>query len=753
MTRVAAFTGAIRCRVVRYAPVLLIVAALCGPEPANAQEADGESAGIEEIIVTATKRGAVNLQDVPMSITAISNTELQRMGAVEFADYAGRVPNLSFAYTGDGRENSRGLAIRGISGTGTTGFYIDDVPLQEGIDPRVFDIERVEVLRGPQGTLYGAQSMGGTLRIVTAQPDVTRYSGRAHAGVSSVEDGGTNYQLDAALNIPLLEDRSALRISGFYEDRSGFFDRRYVDPANPAATIVDEDINDDSLFGIQAALLWRPGDNLTIVPRVWYQRYEADNPAFADVAADNVAQERVFNIDEPGEDEWINLSLGVEYEADFGTFTSSTSFFDRSIEESEDGSEVTQLLFSVIIPAGLAEPLPAPYPQTDDIRTFSQEFRFSSAFDGPLQFVAGVFYSEEKQEPTLTGIVPGLDDATAIPFGTDTVATIVVDQTVEEIALFGELSYQLSDQFLLTVGGRWFDNSFENDRLNDGIFFGGPGTEGGNQDEDGFNPKIQLEYAPNEDVLIYANRAEGFRRGLANNPVPTVCEADAAALGISLDDLLTVDSDDIVNYELGFKAQWMANRLRLNGAVFQIDWDDIQQTAFLPCGAFFTSNVGEAESTGVELELYAQPVDNLTLSAGIGYTDAEITDPEFSAFAEEGDPIDQVPEWTYSLSADYSFAINDSTRGFGRVDYSYTDESFSGNNDQLEPRRRDSYELLNLRAGVEFERWQIELFVKNALDERANFADNVSIALELPGRPRIVTNRPRTTGLDVRVFF
>lgn len=718
---------------------------------------------LEEIVVTARKR-TERLQDIPMSISVLSNFELERMGATEFFDVAVSIPNLSFAYTGLGFNDARGLTIRGIVGQGTTGFYIDDLPIPESMDPRILDVERIEVLRGPQGTLYGARSMGGTVRILTKQADPGEFYGDTRVSPSSTKEGGYNYSLNGALNIPVVQDKVGLRVSAFYEDKEGFLDRVIDDPAVPGIQATQENINATEAWGGQVALRFDVSDKLTILPQVWYQKLEHDGLPFADFSADNIDQVRGVGLPENGEDEWTNLSLTVNYDTSFGTFVSATSLFHRETLEREDTSEVVDFLF--FAPLGISVMLPSHTVRTTELDIFVQEARFSSAFEGPLQFTGGVFYQDSKKDFDFPpGFVPGLDATFAgilgVPsvFGTDLLYEQDGRQETSELGIFGELDYAVNDRLTLTAGLRWSDTEIDTSLVTDGIAAGPPLS--GTQTEDGFTAKFGIAYDVTDDLLIYANAAEGFRMGGVNLPLPSLCDQDLVDMGLANMDLTTYDTDDLWNYEAGFKASLLGGRIMASATGFFIDWSDIQQSIALPCGFSITANAGEAESKGVELELAVRPMEGLNLSLGAGYTDAKITDPGPNPTIEKGSRVFQVPEWTITAVGDYSFSITERWEGFVRADYRYVDDSFSANQDPTNPRHRPAYNITNFRAGVTTEstfgatevQWDAVLFIKNAFDEAANLADNRSLALEDPRRPRIVVNQPRTIGIEVRARF
>ncbi|MEM9623682.1 MAG: TonB-dependent receptor, partial [Pseudomonadota bacterium] len=748
------------------------------------------------IVVTATKRSE-SLQDVPISVSAISGDDLEDRGITEFFEYAVTIPNLSFGAATDGILSGRSISLRGIVGENTTGFYIDDTPITETIDPRILDLERVEVLRGPSGTLYGARSLGGTIRQITRKPDTQEFDARVRAGISSTDESDDlNYLISGSTNIPL-SDRAAVILSGFYETKAGVFDRvvgTIPDHLGAPATLagppdfVNEDVDEETTQAFQASFLFDVTDNLSIAPRIMYQKTELDGFPLADADPDNFDQVRDFNTPEGGEDEWTLYSLNINYETSVGTFTSATSYFDRETFEFEGSGSFINFLQALPEADGgfglfgtiPVTPVASPIFQTLNFETTVQEFRFTSDFAGPFNMVLGAFYQDTDDEEAFQprNFASGLEDNFAAfqvaagipgevtdiwPFG-DLVFTSNRPTEIEELGFFGEGTYQLSDRWAATVGVRWFDTEVKFSEQQAGLATGVPLADDaplssipatlGEQEEDGFIFKGSIEYQAAEDILVYASVAEGFRLGGANGSIPNSlgCPADLADLGLGGLDTSSYESDDLISYELGIKAK-LGERSRLNATVFSIDFDDIQQPVQLECGFQFVGNFGAAESQGVELEFTTQATDYLALHVNVGYTDAEFTETVLGgAVNTDGDPLQFVPEWTASLVADLTVPnVFEALDFFALLDISYVDESLSLVNSI--PRVRDSYEQVNLRVGLRNEKYTATLFARNLTDEIANLADNRSLAAETPGRPRFVVSRPRTVGLELSVYF
>lgn len=737
---------------------------------------------LEEIMVTASKRSE-SLQDVAMSITALGGDDLERLGATNLLDFAVRVPNLAMAYEADGRFDSSSPSIRGVFGKNTTGFYIDDTPVNASILPRVMDVQRVEVLRGPQGSLYGARSMGGTIRMITKQPDLEQSDGAIHVVGSTVTDGGENYAIDGSFNMPIVEDVFALRVSGYYGENSGIYDRVYdeswieggsgaVRPSPGPAFSKNEDIDDESYWGGQIVGLWQMTDNLSFTPKLMGQQVDADGLPFADVDPEEVKTARFFDTPEPGTDEWYIASGTFNWEIEAGTFVSSTSWYERETEEAEEEASFLHWLFNNVIEIPI-DPIESQITTIEKYESFTHETRFTSSFEGDWQFTVGIFYADaewdhEYPRAVQTGLADAIDAFTGAPgLGQDCVdgfcltdddlifATTTLTDT-EEIAIFGEVTYNFNEWLALTAGGRWYETEVKAVNQSDGFANDGPSSYADKQKEDGFNPKVMMEAVVNDDVNVYASAAKGFRIGGVNGNLPEgLCGPEIDALNINPDETRTYDSDELWSYELGVKSTLANNRVTLNAAVYFIDWTDIQQLNRLACGFQYTANAGEAESKGFEVEMMAAITDGLTATLGVGYTDAEITDDGGVAGVSEGDDIQGVPDWTANGSIEYMFPMGGNWEGMLRADANYYGDSYSSNNESSAEtqRLRESWSALNLRAGMINETWDIVLFVDNATDERANLADSRSIAAETPGRQRLVTNRPRTIGVEARMRF
>jgi len=746
---------------------MAVVAQLITATRASAQET------LQEVIVTAERR-AENVQSVPMSITVLSPEDITEREILSFFDYGTAVPNLAFGYTNYGLANGRTISIRGVAGNDTTGFYIDDTPLPDSIDPRIVDIARIEVLRGPQGTLYGARSEGGTVRLITEQPNVDQTDARVRLSLSDTWNTvEPNYLGDFTINVPLVKDSLALRVMGLYDAEAGYFSREF--PTEPPFGTTYERVDNvaaDTTRGLSIALAWKPTGALTVTPRYLYQRSEYNGfpysdhttysvpppavpPTNLDLEPNNFVQVRLYDIPEGGYDSWTLYSLTLSYDTSFGNFVSSTSYFTRSLFETEDASDYNYQI--------LGQPFYTPISAGMTHNEFVQEIRFASQLHGPTQFVTGVYFEEFAERSYFPpAIAPGLNEyfggtptmpaAGLNPLNPDEITASDIREHQHEPAVYGEVTYQVSKPVKLIGGLRAYWNTTTSSSWQEGLVIGGPRITDPTESitESGVNPKVEVDYEPTGGKLLYALASKGFRPGGVSPSVPSVfgCGEQLAALGVTQEQTRHFSSDYLWNYELGGKTQWLDQRLTVNGALYYIDWRNLQQAVLLPCGFGYTANVGKATSKGFELETSARPLQSLELSAGVGYEHAIVTESGPSSPQLPGSPVYQVPDWTGNLSATQTQPLNGSLQLVSNVTYAYVGQRYSANNNPYNPRLLSAYSLLDLRFALQWSKSQLALFCKNVTNEHAELADNVSIAAEVIGRPRIVTNQPRTVGLE-----
>jgi outer membrane receptor protein involved in Fe transport len=691
-----------------------------------------EGAGLEEIIVTATKRSE-RLQDVPVAITALTGVELERRGAVRLEDYVAAVPGLAFASNGG---NSGVLAIRGVA-TGTlagntqspVALYYDDVPALESFAPlgmpdlQLFDVDQVEVLRGPQGTLFGSGSLGGAIRVQTAKPDLGKFGGKAEFSGNTIDGGGNGFGVAAAVNLPLIEDELGVRLVGTYRRDGG-----YVDNSRLGAT----DVNEGESYGFRGRLRWKPTERLTVDALINSQNDEPEDGAYVAYAGKEFVGDSY--VKQPVAIDNSNYQLAVEYELDVATLTSLSSYADRITVLTRD---FTPPIIGALSPLGVTGV--APVDSRGPSRSFSQELRLASRGDGALKWLAGAYYLDSHRESHERILVPGAG-AVLAPFGFPSDLLFVSDSDIDttEKALFGEVSYEFVQDWTLTVGARTIRNDVKFDTVSDGIVNGGPSRVQRDTSEKATTPKVALAWRVSPQVNLYARAAKGYRIG-QNNLTPATDPTSGLPIPANY------SSDSLWNYELGAKTLFLEGRLSMDGALYDIEWDDIQLQASSATGFNYIDNVGKARSRGAEFQVRALPAPNLELGLAVTYTNAEITEVAPNVNARVGDQLPGTPEWMVSDYISWTFAP--SLAAFLRLEHQYFGEAYSDLNNPTALTFGD-YNRFNLRTGITLSRFDLMLSVDNLTNTYAYVS-----AVQLPIGPTAVPLRPRTIGLTVRTSF
>ena len=754
MIRAAALTGNENAELGKHEPALTtLIAQAHTPEqqtqPGVANEVTSESQShdeavtdVEEVIVTATKR-EVNIQDLPQSISSLSGSLLESIGAESFRDFANLIPGLNVSKPSEAGQQS--VNIRGIGPLGngdsdfaTVGFYIDETPISDAsrlTDFALFDVERVEVLRGPQGTLFGEGSLGGTIRILSNKPNPDAFKAKAETTFSSIEKGGDSYRLMAMLNMPLVEDTLAARFVAGYIDTGGYVD-------NIRTGSKDVDGSETSYF--RGAINFEASENLSILASVIYQSLDGRGAAFDQTGTPDLTQERA--IDGDYEDDGLLASLIIDYEFDWAMLTSATSYFDRNTDRKLDLPPTTFAIADLFgIPGFLVpELLPSGTIEVDDTstETFSQEIRLVSSNDGTFEWLVGGFYRQRDN------FVSALVDQDELPiltggFLSSDIFDIIHNSSYEHIALFSDATYHLSDRSHVSGGFRIFRETINSKAVMEIPILGTgviPSTT--HSKEEDVQLKAAYSYDFTEDAMGYFSFSEGFRPGGFNFRLlaPTVPP--------------TFDSDTTRNYEIGSKTSWGdRNRgVTLNLAFYRTDWLNSQLADFTLGGANFTFNAGEVRIHGAELELSARPTDGLDLGLNFGYNKSELQEDIFSLvsgqqLASKGDPLPFAPEITYNVYAAYAFPLSTNFVGFGRVDFAYVDERNSDFGLVGAASTLPSYQILSLRAGITANHWSVTVFADNVTDERAilNVVDPITHGL--------LRNTPRSFGITLRAEY
>jgi outer membrane receptor protein involved in Fe transport len=740
--------------------------------------AQGEAAvPLEEIIITAQKRDQT-LAEIPMSVTVLDGELLARQHADNFQDMLALVPGLSIssATAGVTRLTLRGINTGGVAST--VGVYVGDVPfgsssgLANGAilsgDFDTFDLARVEILRGPQGTLYGASSLGGVMKYVPNPANTEKFEAKLQGSVESVKDADPGYALTGAINVPL-SDKFAIRASGFYRVDEGYIDSTGNNPIaalqDPTVnvlngTLVREDINSLDTYGGRVQALFKPSDNFSVNLMVLAQNINSDAPNTVDgdpatleplnnSPVQSRYQEQFTDISYriySGAVDWDFGSASLQSVTSYGTFEQDFQV-DAAVAASLTGGTPLSALITFIFDdpstPEVAPLLSSILPQVTSTDKWTQEFRLVSADSDSFEWLAGAYYTEEESliDQTILAVEPGTQNLVA---GFPSLADASITSKYEEMAIFANATWHVTDKFELSFGARQSDNEQSATQFTDGPLAGGaPVTIEGSSSESPFTWSFSPRYAINDNTSTYLRVATGFRPGGPNILPP----------GAPSGTPTSYDSDSLTSYEAGVKNESPNGRFALDFAAYYLDWDDIQLFAVVN-GFGVNANGGTAVSKGLEFTASFFPTDEFALSFNGAYTDAYLTeDTEIGGL--DGDALTAVPEWSFGLSSDYEWAVRGDSTAFVGATLGYTGDrsyDFEERNADGSLRELESYTTLNFRAGWRTERWNFELYGKNVTDEMA--ITSVSTA-NTPGTGMVDMGiiRPRTFGLLVGVSF
>jgi len=727
---------------------LVTTAGMAWVPAVHAQQADAAvaaqaeaSAGDQDIIVTARKRDE-RLLDVPQSVSVISPETLDQVHAQRFADYFTRVPSASIVETQAGQTR---LVLRGINTNGvgaTVATYVDETPygsstslangaiLTPDIDP--FDLQRVEILRGPQGTLYGANSLGGLVKYVTVAPQTDAIHAAAEAGVESISNGATGWSGRAALNLPVGKS-IAIRGSGYYRDDPGYID----DP------VLGHDVNGDKTYGGRVAVLVRPVDALTLRGTVFLQNIDSNtsntvdsDPVTLKPVLGDLVQKRL--VKEPNHVKYRIYNATGDY--DFGSvaLTSSTSWATLDQKQIQD---VTGLYGPVLSdPTVFGIPLGAILNQNVTQRRFTQEVRLASTGKTAFEWTLGGFYTREKN--AIIQSIDALDDPSGAHLpGFDGLAFATVESTYREIAGFANGTYHFSPRFDLSVGGRYSHNTQNTIQTSSGPLAGDSNLNASSSDNV-FTYSVAPSFKPNEHVTIYARVARGYRPGGPNALPPTAPNSVPHEFG----------PDTTTDYEIGVKTELLDRKLSFDLTGFYTQWDDIQ--LFASVGGFgVNTNGGSARSEGVELAVTARPIKGLTLGANGAYIDAVLTaDAPALVGGLKGDRLPYAPRFSSTLSADYEQALSSTVKGAIGASWRYTGERKSAFDTSLGQHSMPAYSQVDAHAGVSFDRFRLDLFVRNLTDSRG-MTDVGTVGSAQNGAIAVAVTRPRSFGATLGVRY
>ncbi|MDC7676708.1 TonB-dependent receptor [Asticcacaulis machinosus] len=771
--------------------------------PAMAQEEPATD--VTEVIVTATRR-ATSVQKVPYNISVIGASDLSTKGITEIAELGRAMPGLSVRDVGSRDDASiilRGLSVDPLRAStlgdnGSVATYINDTPVTN--QPKIFDIERVEVLRGPQGTLYGSGSLGGAIRYIVADPKM-KYEASAGGKVYQINEADdVSYEVNGMINMPLVEDKLAVRVAAQYLDDSGFTDYPFV------ITGPKTDLDFEQRTTARASLLWTPTETFEATLSYYTDNSKsggrtggnpgfslppgASYPAFSYPAnAGKVLGDYDIGLrfEEPYSMHYQLTALEMKYDLGFADLISSTSYTKKTGLGHRDQ---TDLLLGLGFGYENYPDFRAFTTEVDDFEAAVQELRLVSSDGGSFDYVAGLYYANEGTWGTSSEYTPGFTQFIGATRTDDLEYFAKSDVLYSEWAAFGELTWHINDQWQITGGARAFkliEKSTECTALplyedpNSSVV-NCPDSVGKTEVEDTIY-KLNTSYQWTPDVMVYGTFSQGFRRGGVN-----LLPSGGQFVGI-VESQRQYAPDTVDNYEVGVRSQWFDRKLTVNAALFNINWQDVQLSSLAPGNLPIIANAGEANSKGVELETLWKATDALTLSFGYAYTNAEIsedyvkaddngtpadfTDDTVISDFRDGTSLPGTPEQQISLAADYTLPFTDYGLMTLHADYSYS----SGITTSAEPYRCAVYQepvqpcaSANQNANLDYAElkgfsqtnlsfgWEpmdtvgVKLFVNNVFDEYAYVAQQGEATYGLQGK-FFIPIRPRVIGVSINKKF
>jgi outer membrane receptor protein involved in Fe transport len=737
------------------AAIAVALIGLVGTAPAQDAPQDPKTKGdtrqaqdLTAVMVTANKR-AEKLQDVPMAVSAVTGEDLKRSGAVSFADYATQVPGLNIISTSQGQTQ---LVLRGItSGSGqanaAVSTYINDAPygsstvyaggglLTPDLDPA--DLERIEVLRGPQGTLYGANSLGGLVKFVTAKPDASHAFGYVSAGYSSVSGGGRGFSQRVMFNVPLIANTLALRVNAYSRKDPG-----YIDNIATGASRV----NEDTVRGGRAELLWTPLDKVSVSLSALAQNLSSDGLANTGVDVDPATLRPLYGYQKQSRAAGTGL-FKIRYRlydatvnADFGwaKLVSSSSYSTQKVNTNQDVTAAYGPLLNPLFGVAnggyaIANPI--------TLGKFTQDLRLQSPEDQALEWRVGAFYTRE--HTTNDQRVLGFDAATGASLDLPPLGSIDVGPGIfKEWAAYADVTWHVTSQLSILVGGRYSKDRTTFAQTGSGLLVGDVGFRTRSTDSPAtflFNPSFKFS----DDAMAYLRVASGFRPGGANVGVPP-------GLGAPV----SFGPDKLTSYELGFKATVLDRRMSFDADVFYIDWSHIQLTS--TSGGFsFLGNGGKAKSQGVEASWKFTPTRGLVVSANASYTDAALTaDIPPGLYGYDGDRLPWVPKWNATAGVDYDFPLGGGWSGTLGGTYNYVGSRRTDFLPVPGPRlTAPSYHGIDLHAAAYYGDWTLQAYAKNLTNQRG-ITSLTSETIDPQGSPFAASYvPPRTVGVNVIYDF
>ena len=737
--------------------LVLPLVALVHVDTATAQE-NGTTADapFDEIIVTATKRGSISERDLAGSITALSGADLDAALANGFGEFFKKTAGINLNPARAGLDL---VSIRGITSTTdaaaiaqtTVGVYIDDVPMSiPGSDfsvsnPYPFDMQAVEILKGPQGALYGSGSMGGAINYVTAKPDYESVSGTVGGAFADTSQGDASKTLRGMVNLPISAGAAAIRAVVFRENKGGYIRNTGVgvDNANEVATT-----------GGRLILGVRPNDDWEVLASWHHQKAEEDDNPGLFLSTWKQLERSTFVLS-PLDTEYSLGNLNLQYHGSGFSFISSSGYLEKKLGNPQDISRFITpglnglIALTAIGTGGTLSTVNMAFSDLDtEVKALSQEFRLYSKNDEGFNWMVGAFFQDTDNQTASSGVLPGIENALnhadglfgitgTILFPNDLLLDLTSDENAKEAAFFGELVFDLSERVEAVLGGRYFDNDVKASRFTNS--FGSQGTVDSASSHDGFLPNLILSFRATDKALLYARVSKGYRNGgenlianpLTGEPYPSYAP------------------DEIGNYELGAKTEWAEGRVRFDAAVFLMRWDDMQlQVLDLNTNFGYRANVGEAESSGVELKVQWAPNDLFSLTSAGSWTDASLENDLLlpTGPVEAGTRLPGTPEIQFSNNLEFSWRFRNLDIS-AAVTHKYKSDQY---NDLSQSRTLlPGYTTIDARLGIGNERFKVTLYGRNLGDTDARQSQILVAAAD----PDVYIVRPREIGLQLDLFF
>jgi iron complex outermembrane receptor protein len=693
--------------------------------PASYAQDAASAEVLDTVIVTATKREQ-RLQDIPAAVSAVTGQQLQEMGAQSLADYVTKLPGVHF---NDYQPGVSEVVIRGISATtyheqGQTvvGYYINEIPLSEAGWPVVipdvdtFDLNRVEVLRGPQGTLFGASALGGLVNYIANEANTAEFDAAVESTIGETDGADeANYAVKGMVNVPLSQDKFAVRLVGLQRYDAGYLDN---------VTLGKDGSNDLTTTGGRLSAVWTPSESTKLSWLTLYQEMKLEDQTYVEIGS---FVRRTF-VPEPHDTELIINSLRLDQDVGFADLTILGAMADK------DGKPV----FDSTVSGFMQADVPTPSNSHVESDAWHVEARLASKGEGRFEWLVGAAYAESDKSTFDVTYQPGAVayiDANPALFGgypgsllapDDNISRYDADQTNEDLGIFGEVSYKLTDTWTVTVGGRYFDTKSDSTvaRPPSALFPDSFDPVGSSfrelQSETGFTPKASISYRPSDDLMVYALYSQGFRVGGANPNPPGLTGVPTS-----------YDSDTVDNYEIGLKTSFADQRLLVDVAAFHIKWNDMQVRLFTPAPFFYSyvSNAGGAEVDGVEFSGVWRVTSIFDLQAAVTWQDAAVSEFVEDTFAPggghaAGTPLPGSSEWTTALTATLRLDSAPLQPRF-EVTHRYVSEADVAFNSIT---KRGDYSVVDVRATATLgENTSLSLFANNVTNEygtvNAPFAD------------------------------